>query len=124
MILAHVALGAQIGSPHLNFLGNHAFKRWRWDRARYDRNTSFAILIAVLAAAEYTRNDGKWCVALSLVACAEPPVQIEGSADQCQVGKCLWKIAQRFTLRACLLCVKPEMIGVTEHSFEEDHGLV
>ena len=58
------------------------------------------------------------------MACAQPPVQIEGSTDQRQMGERLWKIAQRFTLGPCLLCVKPEMVGVTEHSLEEQHGLI
>lgn len=54
----------------------------------------------------------------------QPPVQIEGRADQRQMGERLWKIAQRFTLCPCLLCIKPEMVGITEHSFEEKHGLI
>src|SRR4051794_38854282 len=36
----------------------------------------------------------------------------------------LRKIAQRFALRACLFCVESEMIGITEHSFEHNPGLV
>ena len=59
-----------------------------------------------------------------MLACAQLPVQIEGRADQCQMGKRLWEIAQRFTLGPCLLCVKTEMIRITEHSFEEEHGLI
>src|SRR5215471_6323316 len=63
-------------------------------------------------------------VALSFATCAEPPVQIESSADQCQMGERLWKIAQRFTLGPYLLCVKPKMVGITEHSFKQKHGFI
>jgi len=40
------------------------------------------------------------------------------------MGKRLRKIAQRLALRTCLFCVKPKMVGITEHSFEKEHGLI
>src|ERR1700745_2293244 len=59
-----------------------------------------------------------------LVPRAQPPVQIEGSADQRQMRKRLWKIAQRLALGPRLLCVKPQMVGITQHTLEEEHGLI
>src|SRR5215472_4163782 len=36
----------------------------------------------------------------------------------------LGKISQRLALSTCLLGVKPEMIGVTQHPFKQEHGLI
>src|SRR5215467_5193100 len=36
----------------------------------------------------------------------------------------LRKIAEGLALRPGLLCVKPEMVGITQHAFEEQHGLI
>src|SRR5215469_9881139 len=36
----------------------------------------------------------------------------------------LRKIAEGLALRPGLLCVKPQMVGITQHAFEEEHGLI
>src|SRR5215472_13843842 len=40
------------------------------------------------------------------------------------MGERLRKIAQSLALGPCLLCVKPQMVGITQHTFEEQHGLI
>ena len=38
--------------------------------------------------------------------------------------KGLREITQRFALRPGLFCVEPEMIGIAQHSFEQQPGLI
>src|SRR5215468_9646722 len=40
------------------------------------------------------------------------------------MGERLRKIAECFALGPCLLCIKPEMVGIAQHTFEEQHGLI
>src|SRR5215470_14695358 len=40
------------------------------------------------------------------------------------MGERLRKIAKRFALRPGLLCVKAKMVGITQHTLEEQHGLI
>src|ERR1700758_2412994 len=51
-------------------------------------------------------------------------IQIESRADQCEMGKGLGKVAQRLALRPCLLCIKPKMIRVSQHTFKQQTGLI
>ena len=55
---------------------------------------------------------------------AQCPIQIEGRADQGQMGEGLRKVAQGLAAVAGLLGVQPEVIGVTEHLLENQPGLV
>ena len=52
------------------------------------------------------------------------PVQVEGGADQCQMGERLGEIAERFTAAARLFRVETEMIGIAEHLLEEQPSVV
>src|SRR5579864_3690198 len=51
-------------------------------------------------------------------------IQIESGADQREMGKGLGKVAQRLALRPCLLCIKPKMIRVSQHTFKQQPGLI
>ena len=51
-------------------------------------------------------------------------VQIECGADQREVCKGLWEVAQRLALRPGLFRVKPEMIGIAQHPLKQQPGLI
>src|SRR4051812_16163441 len=53
----------------------------------------------------------------------ERPVEVEGSADQGQVGEGLREVAQRLAGRTDLLGVEPEVVGVAEHLLEDEAGI-
>src|SRR5215467_248012 len=40
------------------------------------------------------------------------------------MGERLRKIAECFALGPCLLCIKSEMVGIAQHTFEEQRGLI
>src|SRR5689334_15927809 len=40
------------------------------------------------------------------------------------MGERLREITKRFSLGPRLFCIQPEMVGITQHSFEEEHGLI
>jgi hypothetical protein len=40
------------------------------------------------------------------------------------MSKGLGKIAQRLALRPCLLCIKPKVIGITQHALKQQPGLI
>ena len=52
----------------------------------------------------------------------QPPVQLEGSADQRQMRKCLREIAQMLARGAQLFCEKAQVIGVTQHLLKQESG--
>jgi hypothetical protein len=51
-------------------------------------------------------------------------VQIKCGADQREMSEGLGTIAQRLALRPGLLCIKPKMIRIAQHPFEQQSGLV
>src|ERR1700688_2807563 len=51
-------------------------------------------------------------------------IQIERSADQREMSKGLWEIAQRLALRPGLLCIKAKVIGIAKHTFKQHPGLI
>src|SRR5437763_6230395 len=55
---------------------------------------------------------------------AQGPVEIEGGADQAQVGESLRKIPQSLTACTALFGVEPEMVGLAEHSLKQKTCLV
>src|ERR1700747_701565 len=55
---------------------------------------------------------------------AQYAVQVECRTYQRKMREGLGEITERLTLRACLFCVKPEMICITQHSFKHELGLV
>ena len=72
-------------------------------------------------------GDSRTCdypAGLPLLLRPEGPVEIEGSADQSQVGERLREIAKRFAGWAGLFRVDAEMIRITQHLFEEEPGVV
>src|SRR5215467_6971827 len=54
----------------------------------------------------------------------QPPVEIEGGADERQVRERLREVAEVLRLKAELLAVQPQVIGVAEHLIEEETRLV
>src|ERR1700730_12019308 len=52
----------------------------------------------------------------------QPPVELEGSADQRQMRKCLREIAQMLARGAQLFCEKAQVIGVTQHLLKQESG--
>src|SRR5215469_1869896 len=54
----------------------------------------------------------------------QPPVEIEGGADERQVRERLREVAEVLRLKAELLAVQPQVIGVAEHLLEEETRLV
>src|SRR5215813_12745691 len=50
----------------------------------------------------------------------QPPVEIEGGADERQVRERLREVAEVLRLKAELLAVQPQVIGVAEHLLEEE----
>src|SRR5262249_52224070 len=50
--------------------------------------------------------------------------EIEGGADQCQVRERLREVAEVLRLRAQLLAIQPEVVGVAEHLLEEEPRLL
>jgi hypothetical protein len=63
-------------------------------------------------------NDWEVLLQPHLILSAQDPIQIECGANQGKMREGLRKIAQRLALRPCLLSIKSEMIGVTQHAFE------
>ena len=55
---------------------------------------------------------------------AELAVQIEGGADQRQMGEGLREVAKLLTRRPDLLRVQPQVVCIAEHLFEDQSGLV
>src|SRR5712692_8985993 len=53
----------------------------------------------------------------------ERAVQVEGRADQRQVGECLGMVAQRLAGAAGLLGVQAQVVRVAEHPLEDEAGL-
>src|SRR5579864_2206570 len=51
-------------------------------------------------------------------------IQIECCTDQCKMGKGLRKIPKSFTLRPGLLSVKPQMIGISQHTLKQQPCLI
>src|SRR5262245_24173499 len=51
-------------------------------------------------------------------------VEIEGGADEGEVRERLWEVAEVLRLKAELLAVQPEVIGVAQHLLEEEPRLV
>ena len=64
----------------------------------------------------------KWGSGLGLV--AEDAVEVEGGADEGEVGEGLREVAEGLALGAGLLGVEAEVIGVAEHALEDDAGLL
>src|SRR5262245_34497713 len=54
----------------------------------------------------------------------EAAVEIEGGADEGQVREGLGEVAEVLRLKAKLLAVQPQVIGVPEHLLENEPGLV
>src|SRR5215813_2208132 len=54
----------------------------------------------------------------------QPPVEIEGSADERQVRERLREVAEVLRLKAELLAVQPQVIGVAKHLLEKETRLV
>src|SRR5215831_17023998 len=54
---------------------------------------------------------------------AQYTIQIEGGADQRKMCKSLREIAERLALWSGLLCIKSQMIGITQHAFKQESGL-
>src|SRR3712207_111529 len=52
----------------------------------------------------------------------ERPVEVEGGADEGQVGEGLREVAQRLAAGTDLLGVEPEVVGVAEHLLEDEPG--
>src|SRR5215831_18375100 len=50
----------------------------------------------------------------------QPAIEIEGGADERQVRERLRKVAEVLGLKAELLAVQPQVIGVAEHLLEEE----
>jgi hypothetical protein len=59
-----------------------------------------------------------------LAACAERPVEVEGGADQSQVGEGLGEVAQRLAAGTDLLGVEPHVVGVAQHLLEDEPSLI
>ena len=55
---------------------------------------------------------------------AQRSIQIECGADQREVCKGLRKVVQRLALWPGLFRVKPEMIGIAQHPFKQQPGLI
>jgi hypothetical protein len=101
-------LGARLTSPHdecRSITGSpaHAIATWATD--------------APISLA--TERSCSVLLQLHLILSAQYPIQIECGANQCKMCEGLRKIPQRLALRPCLLCVESEMIGITQHTFEQ-----
>src|SRR5215210_2770297 len=59
-----------------------------------------------------------------LATCTERPVEVEGGADQGQVGEGLGEVAQRLAAGTDLLGVEPYVVGVAQHLLKDEPGLV
>ena len=59
-----------------------------------------------------------------LVAAVEVTIQAVSGADEGEVREGLREISQRLPARADLLGVEPEVIGVSQHFFEDQPGFV
>src|SRR5262245_30553151 len=55
---------------------------------------------------------------------AKYPIQIKRRADQAKMCESLREIAECLSLRSCLLGVESEMVGVTQHAFEQEPRLI
>jgi hypothetical protein len=55
---------------------------------------------------------------------AERAIEIERGADQCKVCEGLWKVSECLSLRADLFCEQPEVVGVSQHAFKDQPGLI
>ena len=53
----------------------------------------------------------------------QPPVEVEGGADERQVGEGLREVAEVLAALAELLAVEPEVVGVAEHLLEVEPRL-
>jgi hypothetical protein len=63
-------------------------------------------------------------LALTAVSWSQGPVQIIRGADQTQMSEGLGEIAQRFTTGARFFGIKSKMVGLLQHSFEEEACLI
>ena len=50
---------------------------------------------------------------------SEGAVEIEGGADQGEMGEGLRKVPERFAAAADFLCIEAHMIGIAQHPFKE-----
>ena len=62
------------------------------------------------------------CLMLALT--AERPVEVESRADEGQVGEGLREVAKRFSAMSRFFGIKTEMVGVPQHLFKDEPGLI
>src|SRR3569832_814244 len=55
---------------------------------------------------------------------SERAVEVEGGADQSQVGEGLRKVSERFADRSGLFGIESEVVGIPEHLLEDQPGAV
>src|SRR5262249_51433168 len=56
-------------------------------------------------------------------AATQRPVEVEGGADECQVGERLREVAERLAAAAGLFAVEPKVVGVADHLLEQQPGI-